>query len=360
MQRNLKKAIQQYLKKKASPEQEQQVADFYKQPEELAPHTDSFSEEQRHALEKRMLAGINTRIQSPTKPKIRPLYIRWAAAILLPLISLAIYYTILDNSRVVDLQDIQAGSLHAKLISATGKEYVLSDKEDLLALQQQGIYQSPASSLEDNAWEEIVTPRGGYFNLILADGTSVWLNAETSLRFPKKFSAQKREVYLEGEAYFDVAKNTKAPFYVHTSLQSTKVLGTQFNISSYKEQAVHYVTLIEGSIEASNKNHESIRMTPGHQAKISDKISYQKLSNASDFASWKDGDFYFDDTPMSEVLSMVGRWYDVKVDSDGAPTNKLKGLVSRKMPLANLLSLIETTSNVKFNFKKGVLSVTSN
>lgn len=360
MQRNLKKAIQQYLKKKATPAQEEQVVAFFRQPEERTPYTDSLSDEERTALEKRMLVGINSRIQSRVTTPIKPMYIRWAAAILLPLISFAIYYAVIDRSVAIDLHSIQAGTLHAKLISATGKAYQLSDPEDLLALQKQGIYQSPTTSDQESAWEEIVTPRAGYFNLILADGTSVWLNAETSLRFPKNFSAQKREVYLDGEAYFDVAKNENAPFYVHTSLQSTKVLGTQFNISSYKEQSAHYITLIEGSVEASNKNHESIRMTPGHQAKISDKISYQQLKNVQDFAAWKDGEFYFDDTPMHEVLSMLGRWYDVKVESDGAPKNKLKGLVSRKMPLASLLSLIETTSNVKFNFKQGVLSVKSN
>lgn len=350
----LKEILQRYLSGNASAEESKRVDRFYQDLESDLDISTKRSPDELREIESRILNNIKIQQTDQKVRKLRRIYWRAAAAILLPLLLVGGYYWGSNNNAELDLSTIGPGKLHANLITADGQVYSLSSLTDLKQLKDQGLQLEqldPAAAMH-----KIITPKGGYYQLLLPDSTSVWLNAATTIRFPSRFSKDKREVYLEGEAYFDVTHDAKAPFIVHTGLQTTKVLGTKFNIASYRGQQTDIVTLVEGSVEASSRRNEKIRLTPGHQARIGDRISYAAIDNAADVSAWRNGEFYFDNTPIAEVMMMIGRWYNVEVDLNNLPPNKLTGLISRNVPLNQLLDLIETTSNVKIIARNGKLS----
>src|SRR5690606_6796401 len=165
-------------------------------------------------------------------------------------------------------------------------------------------------SLADNGipiYNTITTPRGGQYQVVLPDGTKVWLNAESSLRYPTLFSKTERRVELQGEGYFEVAKNEKAPFIVKTDEQFVKVLGTHFNINSYQKHRRTETTLLEGSVEVSSSAGYSGRtvsriLKPGEQAVVRPKRGIEVSAvQATNAIAWKKGLFYFDDTAIQDV-----------------------------------------------------------
>lgn len=159
----------------------------------------------------------------------------------------------------------------------------------------------------------ITIPRGETFKLILCDGTEVWLNANSKLVYPTAFVEKDRTVFLEGEAYFKVTKNTK-PFIVKTNYLQTKVLGTEFNIKSYTAEDSH-VTLISGKVQVcSNENKRFVNLEPGKDAMLlSDGLFEVKEVNSEAYTYWRDGYFYFDQLPLVDIMQSIGRWYNVNV-----------------------------------------------
>lgn len=356
--KNLKTIVQKYLLGSVDQEEKDRVDHYYEDLQSDIDITNEKSEKQLQELESRMWSNIQQDHKINTLRHSRRVYLRWAAAVVLPLLLVGGYYLSTRDTTEINLAEVGPGKIGANLITEGGQVYSLTSLEDLAKLEGDGIYREESGV--ETAMHEIVTPKGGYYQLVLPDGTSVWLNAATVIRFPTHFAKNKREVFLSGEAYFDVTHDKSAPFIVHTDQQSTKVLGTKFNISSYKGQQTDIVTLIEGSVEASSQHNESIRMTPGHQAHIGKYIRYIAVENAEDVAAWRNGEFFFDNTPMDEVMSRIGRWYNIEVDLDNLPNNKLNGLVDRNVPLNKLLDLIETTSNIKIIVKNGRLTVATN
>ncbi|MFD2555262.1 FecR family protein [Sphingobacterium tabacisoli] len=356
--KDLKTIIQKYLQGSASQEEIDRVEHYYNESQSDLDITKEKSDLQLQELESRMWNRIQK--GDNIKPLRRPgrVYLRWAAAIVLPLLFIGGYYLSRHDAEEINLATVGPGKIGASLITENGQVYSLTSLADLAKLEGEGIYREESGV--ETAMHEIVTPKGGYYQLVLPDGTSVWLNAATVIRFPSHFAKNKREVFLSGEAYFDVTHDKSAPFIVHTDQQSTKVLGTKFNITSYKGQQTDVVTLIEGSVEASSQHNETIRMTPGHQAHIGKHIRYIAVDNAEDVAAWRNGEFFFDNTPMDEVITCIGRWYNIEVDLNNLPNNRLNGLIDRNVPLNKLLDLIETTSNVKIIVKNGRLTVATN
>lgn len=354
----LKDIIQKYLLGRANQEEIDRVDHYYDDLQSDLDITREKSSQQLQEMESRMLANIQGKQKLKTLRHSRQAYFRWAAAVLLPLLLVGGYYLSRRDHSDINLAAVEPGKIGANLITETGEVYSLTSLEDLAKLQGAGIYREEDGV--DTTMHEIVTPKGGYYQLVLPDGTSVWLNAATVIRFPTHFAKNKREVFLSGEAYFDVTHDKSAPFIVHTDQQSTRVLGTRFNITSYKGQQTDIVTLIEGSVEASSHYNETIRMTPGHQAHIGKHIRYTAVDNAEDIAAWRNGEFFFDNTPMAEVMTRIGLWYNIDVNLDNLPNNRLNGLVNRNVPLNKLLDLIETTSNVKIIVKEGKLTVATN
>ncbi|WP_164108394.1 MULTISPECIES: FecR family protein [Sphingobacterium] len=358
MKKNLKDIIQKYLLGKADKKQIDHVEHYYDDLQSDLDITKEKSTRQLEEMESRIWINIHAQQKVKTLRRSRHRYIRWAAAVLLPLLLVGGYYLKSINRTEVDLAEVGPGKFGANLITETGQVYSLTSLEDLAKLEDEGIYREEDG--KEVGMHEIVTPKGGYYQLVLSDGTSVWLNAATAIRFPARFASGKREVFLSGEAYFDVSHDKSAPFIVHTDQQSTRVLGTKFNITSYKGQQADIVTLIEGSVEATSNYNDKILMTPGHQAYIGKQIRYTTVENAEDVAAWRKGEFFFDNTPIGEVMTRIGLWYNIEVNLDNLPENRLNGLVNRNVPLKKLLDLIETTSNVKIIVKEGRLTIATN
>lgn len=159
----------------------------------------------------------------------------------------------------------------------------------------------------------IVIPRGETFKLILCDGTEVWLNANSKLVYPTAFIERERTVFLEGEAYFKVTKDTK-PFIVKTDYLQTKVLGTEFNVKSYTAEDSH-VTLISGKVQVrSHENARFVDLEPGKDAILLSNGQFEvKEVNSEAYTYWKDGYFYFDELTLADIMKSIGRWYNVNV-----------------------------------------------
>lgn len=165
---------------------------------------------------------------------------------------------------------------------------------------------------EDN--HRLTTPRGKDFQLILSDGTKVWLNADSKIDYPAKFSGGARVVQLQGEAYFEVEKDSEHPFIIKTKNFETKVLGTKLNVRSYSDEDSR-VTLIEGSVDVKNtKSGSTVRLVPGEEARfMADGSIETSCTDVDSYVYWKEGFFYFDNVSLVDIMQTLGRWYNLNV-----------------------------------------------
>lgn len=197
-------------------------------------------------------------------------------------------------------------------------------------------------------YNTLTVPRGGEYQLVLSDGTKIWMNAESSLRYPVSFSG-KREVTLSGEAYFEVAKDATHPFIIHVENNAIEVLGTKFNVSAYPENNM-YTTLAQGSVKVSN-NEGSITLTPNQQAIIQPEggISVQQV-DASLYTSWTTGTFEFKQTRLKDIAAQLSRWYNVNFQfaSKELGQKNFAGVIFRNEELSLAIEIIEDVSDVKF------------
>lgn len=201
------------------------------------------------------------------------------------------------------------------------------------------------------AFNTLVTPRGGQYKIILPDGSAIWLNAASSLRFPTHFSGKERRVELNGEGYFEIAKNAAQPFIVTARGQEVTVLGTHFNINAYNENSLIKTTLLEGAVKVS-KDQAGCLLVPGEEAALNtsdNTISVAKNVDVNAVVAWKDGLFRFEATDIREVMQEVARWYDVDVRYKGDFTDVvLTGWFSRGDDVKKTLKLLKGTEQVDF------------
>lgn len=208
------------------------------------------------------------------------------------------------------------------------------------------------------AYNTIVTPRGGEYKLLLADGTKIWLNAATTLRYPISFNGDERKVQLQGEAYFEVAKQVhhgrRVPFVVNTGNQQLEVLGTSFNLQNYGKTIV--TTLVEGKVKlnAHDSPQDNLYLSPSEQAvfQFTNKNFLKTAVDPRYFIAWKEGKFAFYNTSIDEVMEIISRWYDVEVHFDYRPENfAFSGTVSRYDDIDKLLRTIELVGDIHFELK---------
>lgn len=195
----------------------------------------------------------------------------------------------------------------------------------------------------------LTTPRGGQYQLILSDGTKVWLNAASSLKFPAVFTGKERNVELVGEAYFEVAKNKNMPFRVSTGKLNIEVLGTHFNVSAYQDDDAIKTTLLEGSVKLTTANNKAL-LKPGEQATLGQQqhINIQSI-NTDDAVAWKNGYFVFNNENIQCIMKKISRWYDVEVVYYGkVDENDFGGTVSRFDSVNEVLKSLELTGTVHF------------
>ena len=307
-----------------------------------------------------------------TKSKTRKLHlwIPYAAtvAVLIFISVLLVFETKKGADFVKDqnfTQIAKAGSRKAVLTLANGSKVKLYEQLEQNISEVDGTlirkdsannltYSSVVSGSTKLIFNNIEVPRGGEYSLILSDGTKVWLNSDSKLRYPVKFSPNKREVYLVGEAYFEVKHNAKAPFTVHTHDTQVKVLGTKFNISSYEEQDFITTTLVEGSVKVDNFLTSEL-LEPGFQSTIirgKDGIDVNQVETRL-YTSWVDGVFEFEDMDLEYIMAQLGRWYNVKFffTEEKFKNIRFTGAIKRDKPFEFALDLIEKIADVDFAIK---------
>lgn len=286
--------------------------------------------------------------------------LKWAAVIMLPLLTTT--YMLNEVYWSKDPVIVEAGSSKATLELSNGKTISLEDyqgkdiksgKEKLASnTNNELVYQRGETADEVLKYNTIKTPVQGEYFMQLSDGTKVWLNAQTEIQFPEKFGKGKREVKLvSGEAYFAVAKDKERPFDVFLNNGSkVEVLGTEFNVMAYQDEAEIQTTLIEGSVQFSN-NSEEVILKPGEQLglNLASNDMEVRVVKTSIYTAWKDGKFVFNREPMESVLRKMSRWYGVKVicDDEAVLKRRISGVTDRYENIDHLIGLIEEISPVK-------------
>jgi len=268
-------------------------------------------------------------------------------------------------------KEIAPGGNKGILTLSNGKQIVLSGitSKDIIAkegeqdevtikMDENGVItyvinpNADSSENNANAFNTLSTPTGGQYNIVLADGTKVFLNAVSSIKYPTQFNGDQRIVELEGEAYFEVAKNKEKPFLVKSDNQTIEVLGTHFNVHAYNNEPVVKTTLLEGSVAVSSKNQKAI-LKPGQQSNVSDnnsKIAIKEVDPEIAIA-WKNGRFKFDNADLKSVMKQLERWYGIKVEYRGDVSDvRFNGGTFRNKNLSEVLKVLEL-SNIKFKIE---------
>lgn len=318
---------------------------------------------------------------TPKSPKrvvyLRPVYRFTAvAASILLVISIAI---ILNNKKKAKLsvvniieKPVLPGSQKAILKLANGQNIILDDQHPGKVANQYGIsivknskgqivYSNPAHSAKpaDELYNTIETPRGGKYSVILPDGTVVWLNAASSLKYPLHFSKNERRVELTGEAYFEVAHNKYQPFKVISKNQEVRVLGTHFDVKAYDDDDAVSTTLLQGSVLIHNNAlNKSQLLVPGQQANLTQNNMQVGEVNTQQVISWKKGYFLFDHDNIKDIMKMISRWYDVDIryaDIDQHET--FGGTFSEYSDLKGMLQNLQQLGHVHFKLEGRKITV---
>jgi len=250
-------------------------------------------------------------------------------------------YLTMADGRVITLNDAQNGEL------ATQSGIQITKAKDGVLVYK---FVNNKKGNAANALNTITTPRGGQYQIVLADGTRVWLNAASSLRFPVTFASNKRNVELTGEAYFEVAKNKTKPFTVQANGTSVQVLGTHFNVSAYDTDAEVATTLLEGSVRLVKQNATAM-LVPGQSGKTQNGQGTIKVEQADmeQAMAWKNGYIVFNNTNLKAIMDQASRWYNVDVVYDGnIPDQLFNGKISKYKDIDELLTNIELTGTVHF------------
>lgn len=259
------------------------------------------------------------------------------------------------NKAILTLSDGSTIILdHAKnglLAKQAGVSIQKTSDGKLLYTFAKNVDSSDGGSAASVIYNKIETPVGGKYQINLPDGSTVWLNASSSLRFPALFAGKTREVELTGEAYFDVAKNKSKPFKVRSNDQIVEVLGTQFNINSYSDEGMVKTTLIEGSVKVIYKD-RVVLLGPGQQFQPSHSAAKIVEADTEEVVAWKNGYFLFKDEDIQSIMRKVSRWYDVDVSYSGdIPAVGFGGNISRSKNINEVLDALQLTNAVHFKIQ---------
>ena len=294
-----------------------------------------------------------------------------AAAIVICLLSAGTYFLLkpepqkqISKTENINSEknDVAPGGNKAVLTLADGSSIILDSTQNgilttqgnskILNLNGMLSYNTLKDKTSEILYNTISTPRGGDYKLVLSDGSKVWLNAASSLRFPASFVGKERKVELLGEAYFEVAKNAAMPFKVKVHGMEVEVLGTHFNINSYDDESAVRTTLLEGSIKINGNNTSSL-LKPGQQA-WTNKEGEIKIINDADVEeaiAWKEGKFQFDHAEIHTVMRQIARWYNVDVEYQDPVTSHFGGTISRDVNLLQVLNMLHLTGEVNFDIQ---------
>lgn len=378
LETKLKELFSKYLAGQASASELSQLLDYFQEENDTEQLRylilDELEKEQelpvtaaQQAVLGRVSVALYDHVQQ-SRRKIRKLYwsVSTAAAILLCV-------GVWIGLREVDLKDglvdteqlaILPGEDKATLVLEDGSVIALDGntdiegKESLVFKDSGGMLTFSTASLpaqDQGETRTVRTPKGGQFAVVLADGTKVWLNAESSITFPTQFNQKIRQVDITGEAYFEVAKQEDKPFLVHTRQQTVKVLGTHFNINAYPERGRVQTSLLEGRV-AVLAGGRQIYLHPGEMSLWDEKkggLDVEKIIGIENLLAWKDGMFSFDNSNITEIMQMLSRWYDIDVTFEKADYSDcvFDGMVPKKENIEQVLKILSVSQQLQFDVK---------
>lgn len=272
-------------------------------------------------------------------------------------------HTVAQKSIQLSKSTIVPGGNKAVLVLADGSQVVLdtamngtiahNQTTEIIKLADgQLAYSSlkkPAAAISYNT---LSTPRGGQYNITLSDGTKVWLNSASSLRFPTAFPGSQRRVELTGEGYFEVAKNPSQPFTVKVNDMEVQVLGTHFNVMAYEDEETIKTTLLEGAVRIQKKNANAF-LKPGQQAQVKQQGPIRIIEDADveEAVAWKNGLFSFEGATIESVMRQMKRWYNIEVVYKDKITDHFNGTISRSVGIDKVFQMLELTGAVHFTVK---------
>lgn len=367
------KIILKKLKRTLTEKEEQIFNTWYN---ESQNHRDYFEKVKTNYNKK--ISGINLerawyKISKKINPQKSILYYKYAvAAIIFILLGSYLFLSPLKynssfpEERIISEENtINVGTNKAILTLADGEEIALEKGEiynnkEASSNGEALVYESNKTKPSNNkiVQNTLTIPRGGQFNLILADGTKVWVNSETQLKYPVTFASNKsREVELiYGEAYFEVSPSTKhngSNFIVHSAGQKIKVLGTEFNIRAYKDENLILTTLVEGKVLVKNHNNKQKHLTPGQQSIVNNNTNKFEVKevNVYNQISWKDGLFSFKNTSLKDIAKVLSRWYDVDIIFNDKKKENIEfnGIFRKNLSIKEILDIIQNTNQVNYS-----------
>lgn len=383
--RKLRTLLKAYREGKTSAEENDKLENWYlsagQKAEDLPGEIDYIATEQR------IWTSLTLQHQVEIKPVVRRIWPRIAvAAAAVATITFGIwFYNFINTSRQAELfsgshyaNDVAPGRNKATLTLPDGKTINLSGTKngvvigDDLSYTDGTIIQKDSTLLQKNKSTSILTastPRGGTYQVTLPDGTKVWLNAASTLKFPSTFSGLvNRKIELTGEAYFEVSKNKKQPFVVQSRKMEITVLGTHFNINDYDDEPNTKATLLEGSVKVKAINLQSTSplfnsqtiLQPDQEAIISGSSELTvAAASVEETMAWKNGKFIFKDEMLGAIMKRIARWYDVQVIYQGAVSaTRFSGTISRFENISKVTNILQATEKVRFRIEGRKIYVT--
>ncbi len=303
-------------------------------------------------------------------PAVRPRrvlkWLKYAAVVIPVSLSLSLWYAWKEK---MENKQATVACLSPVLTLDNGEKYQLDPEEqteiyvdeEVKAYQAGGglIYDTTARQ-EENKYNRIEVPRGSEYWIVLPDGTRVWLNAATELKYPVAFHAKERRVYLKGEAYFEVAPDKNRPFYVETEEVKVRVLGTVFDVNTHYTRGVRTV-LVEGAVALEWGDQKEIRMKPGELAdfdRTTTEVTLKEVDVTS-YISWKEGYFVFEDEPLEEIMHTLSLWYDKEFLFVGKRSRALhfSGHIKRYERIETILSAITDVTGVEFRMNGQIILI---
>ena len=361
--KNAEKLIEKYKKGTCSPDEKLMLENWF---HHLGENDQSeFTEDELIEARGRLHTNMLKLTQKSSSNNVSK--IQLAAAAILLTITTSIYFYLQNRpvtlTKVVDetIHDIQPGSNIATLTLSNGKKISLSDFENGEIAEQQGIKIIKSSdgqlvytlsnsqvTSESTAYNTIETPMGGQYQINLPDGSKVWLNSGSSLRYPVKFNSRERKIEISGEAYFEVEKRAGIPFKVYVGGQEIEVLGTHFNVMAYSDEASINTTLIEGSVKIiSGKTSKIIK--PGQQSRLKNGGIEIHNVDLEEVTAWKEGFFLFKNENILNIMRKISRWYNVEIVYHGNLSDKsFGGKISRSRNISEVLNILESTGSIHF------------
>ena len=329
----------------------------------------AFKERQNYSSKKAYQSFLQKIGQvEPERQRRRSLHIGWyiAAAVVIFAVGLSFYMLNSSSPKEESRPLIQPGTQQAQLTLPDGSVIDVDKKEVNVVVDgiqvkyKEGVlsYQSTVTTQheEKNVEEQsaksnaLVIPRGGENTVILADGTTVHLNAGSKLTYPVRFVGKRRLVALEGEAYFDVAEDENHPFVVQTHLGDVIVLGTAFNVNAYTNASVCYTTLVRGKVQFSAPNVEAITLLPGEQAVVSANGSEKRTVDLEEYVGWVEGLYVFNNRSLGEIMETFERWYDIQVyyETEDLRNITYSGSLKRYGTINSFLEALELTGDLTY------------